>query len=292
MKTLFNSKLVFVLVALLWVTTSCQKEHSFLNNGTPNTGQSDFMKGALVQNQFDDMCDIIDNSYSNSSSSSKISDQNDFASFINSCGTVTIDTISFPRVITIDFGPTNCLSKDGHLRRGKLIATFAGAYRTPGSVTTYSTLNYYQDNIKLDVNRTVTNLGYITDKIGSNLNFSISEYVKITLPLGLGSITQQSEINRQWIKGDGTSTSNDDEYLLTGGHTTDLSNGTQFDAEIKVPLHKFNSYPFYTSGDEKVSSTGSSPMSYIIDYTYPNGDQDDQALVTYSTGQSEVIQLK
>ena len=57
--------------------------------------------------------------------------------------TVTIDTISMPHVMNIDFGSVNCTANNGRQRRGVLHVTFTGRYRDAGTVITITPQNYY-----------------------------------------------------------------------------------------------------------------------------------------------------
>jgi hypothetical protein len=286
-----KARMLWVLGAMLWVTSSCQKDNSLLTNGTPNTGMADFKQVALSEQLFNNLCDQIE-SLDQGSSTNRISGQNAYSNIVGACGTIIVDTVSMPRKITIDYGNVNCLGPDGHWYRGKIISTFTGSYRTPGTVNTYVTQNFYMDNNKIDVNRTITNLGYNGEVKENFMHFSVSEYIKITLPFGLGSITQQSEIDREWVEGESTESSNDDVYMLRGSKNILFSNGTQMESGTVLALRKQNNFPFYVTGTEKVTRSDNPSMDFMIDYGYPEGAQDDLALATYRNGSTEVIQLK
>jgi hypothetical protein len=291
MNKLIKTRMLFVLGALLWVASSCQKDNSLLTNGTPNTGAADLKQVALAEQLFNNLCDQIE-AFHPGSATNRISGQNGLANIVGACGTIIIDTISMPRTITIDYGNVNCKGADGHWYRGKIINTFTGSYRTQGTVSTYVTQNFFLDNNKIDVNRTITNLGYNGEVKENFMHFSVSEYIKITMPFGLGSITQQSEIDREWVEGESTESSNDDVYMLRGSKNILFSNGTQFESATVQALRKHNSFPFYVTGTEKVTRSDYPSLDFVLDYGYPEGAQDDLALATYRNGSTEVIQLK
>ena len=66
------------------------------------------------------------------------------------CATVTRDTLSTPRRITIDYGPVNCLCRDGRYRRGIVFVDYTGQRGVAGSTATlsFSGNNLYQQRIK------------------------------------------------------------------------------------------------------------------------------------------------
>lgn len=79
-------------------------------------------------------------------------------SYFGGCATRTWDPAT--RTLTINFGPTNCLGRDGRNRRGIIRATFSGARYTPGSSVTITRDNYFvNDNQHLGT-KTLTFTGY------------------------------------------------------------------------------------------------------------------------------------
>ena len=64
--------------------------------------------------------------------------------------TMTPDTpnTSFPKVLVIDYGTTNCTGSDGITRRGKISASFTGKLKLANTVVTISFGGYYvNDNL-------------------------------------------------------------------------------------------------------------------------------------------------
>jgi hypothetical protein len=60
---------------------------------------------------------------------------------IGGCATRTWDPAT--RTLTLDFGTTNCAGIDGRMRRGQLVAVFAGEPHTPGATVTITRNNYF-----------------------------------------------------------------------------------------------------------------------------------------------------
>ncbi len=79
----------------------------------------------------------------------------------SNCATVTVtpafpDT-TFPETVTIDFGTTNCTDSYGTNRRGVILATISGYYRTPGTVISVTIQDYYHNDNKVEGTKTITN---------------------------------------------------------------------------------------------------------------------------------------
>src|SRR5688572_8238639 len=105
------------------------------------------------------------------------------------------------RTLTIDFGPNNCLCKDGKYRRGQIVSVFNGQWRTAGSTVTTTLVNYFVNDNKHTGTRKVTSLG--TDN-GPNFKYRVD--------VTNASIEFQDGTTRDW-----TATR---EVERTGGHGT------------------------------------------------------------------------
>lgn len=146
--------------------------------------------------------------------------------------TVTIDSTSTPKVMTIDYG-TGTICNDGKLRSGKLIVTWTGRYREVGTVITITTNNFYQNGNQIEGTKTVTNNGRNTN---GNLNYSISVSSSRIRTVDGKSRTWNSTRNREWVAGENTLTPTDDVYLITGTANGINANGLSYTANITQAL--------------------------------------------------------
>jgi hypothetical protein len=174
---------------------------------------------------------------------------------------ITLDTTVSPKVLTVDYGSTNCTCNDGKTRRGKIITTFTGAYLSPGTVITHTTDNYYVNDIKYDGVKTVTNMG---------LNNNSQPYFDVQIN-GSATTTTGEIINytstrvRTWTAGFMTPlTYMDDEYDITSTGTATYASGGGYTAQTLTPIHIKVGCPFPVSGQLQI--TPSSKPVRTIDY--------------------------
>lgn len=146
---------------LLIITTSCRKDK---DSDTDTGSASD---NATAENLYSDVHNVLDQAML--SKSMKGTDSIAFP-YLGSCAQISVDTVSNPHVLTIDFGSTNCLCGDGRYRRGIVMASFTGRYRDSGTVINTTFNDYYVNDNKIMGNKTITNLGRNSN---NNLNWSI-----------------------------------------------------------------------------------------------------------------------
>jgi len=133
--------------------------------------------------------------------------------FLPDCAVVTVDTLSMPRQVTIDFGTTGCVCSnwDGKTRKGKIIATYTGKYTETGTIITWRTENYFVNDNEHRISKTVENKG--KNQAGQPY-FNITVANSIVTPSG--TATWQSARVRTWTKGyDTPNTGWDDEYTIS-----------------------------------------------------------------------------
>lgn len=220
----------FILLAVVSMSlclTSCKKDEE-------DKDTEIFADNALAERSYDDVKDISDQAYSGTMESYKGGDVID-GSLILPCATVSIDTLATPATITIDFGPVNCLCNDGRNRRGKILVSFTGKYRNPGTVITTTFDNYFVNDHKIEGTKTVTNNSM---NPSGNMTFSIQVSGTVTKPNSGGVITWNSTRTREWIAGSTTPTWLDDEYLITGSANGTSAKGTPYTITILTALHK------------------------------------------------------
>ncbi len=219
-----------LLLVFVFTLQSCTKRRA---NRSTVTSQ-DF---AMMENSFNDIFKVTedalkDNDLEKSSSG--------LSAFGSNCATVTVspafpDT-TFPKTVTIDFGSTNCTDNYGTNRRGIITATVSGYYRTPGTVISVTTQNFYHNDNKVEGTKTITNLG---QNSAGNTHFSIEiDNGKVTYTNGDITTYESSRI-REWVLGEQTQGLFgvlDDEYDITGTASGVNRNGLNYTMEITSPL--------------------------------------------------------
>lgn len=192
------------------------------------------------------------------------------ATTIGSCATVTIDSVSIPHVLTIDFGTTDCLCLDGRMRRGKIIVSYTGHYKDSGSTHTITTNNYYVSDLLVKVHKTVTNMGPNTS---GQVWYNVT--VNDSIVLGTDSIISWTGTRtRTWQAGYSTPDRTDDVYLIGGTTTLTRANGHVFVHTISStdPLKIALACTWIEAGTVTISSTTFTGGDRVLNYTYaPSG---------------------
>jgi hypothetical protein len=192
------------------------------------------------------------------------------------CATLTRDTVSNPRRMTIDYGPVNCLCRDGRYRRGVVVIEYTGARGVSGSTASMSFVNYYVNDRGISGNR---NLIFGTSTQGNPLRttqFNLS----ITHPNRSGTWTRQGLRVREKIAGDSTATLMDDVCLLTGNGSGSNPQGLTFNHGILTPLRKEGACRWLVSGS--IQFTRNNQTARTLDFG--NGLCDNQATITTANG--------
>lgn len=186
---------------------------------------------------------------------------------------ITLDTTVNPKVLTVDYGSSNCTCNDGKTRRGKIITTFTGPYAAPGTVITNTPDNYYVNDIKYEGVKTVTNMG---------LNNSNQPYFDVQINgdavLTTGEIVGYTSSRvRTWTVGYNTLLNYmDDEYDITGTSIASYASGGGYTGQTLSPIHIKVGCPFPVSGELQITPS-SKPVRTI---NYGNGVCDNTFTVT------------
>jgi hypothetical protein len=178
-----------------------------------------------------------------------------------SCATITHDSVSTPKTLTIDFGNTNCLCNDGKYRKGQINVSYTGKYRDPGSVHTISFTNYFVNDNQVLGTKTVTNNGVNGN---GNLTFSIVVDGTIKKASNGGTIIWKSNRTREWLAGATTQTWYDDVYSITGSGSGISAKGVSYTTTITTPLHRALNCHWFDSGVIEVNPANL-PVR-VIDY--------------------------
>ncbi|MFA4863978.1 MAG: hypothetical protein WC605_09430, partial [Bacteroidales bacterium] len=237
---------------------------------------------AYAESTFENVSDMADEAYDiGTGNHLKSTDGNRI--FLSECATVTLDTTVFPRELTIDFGDVNCLCHDGKYRRGKIIITFTGRYRQPGTVITHGFENYYVNDNSVDGTKVVTNMG---ENENGNLYFTIEVVGVVQRVDDSSTFSWNSSRVREWIQGSNTPNRWDDIYLLTGTAHGTRPNGLTWEKEIINPLRIELACRFIVSGTVEIRPQDR-PVRLL---DYGTGECDNIATVTVN-GETYTIYL-
>lgn len=263
------------LAACCLVTTfvACKKEAK--NAATDITAAND---NAMAESNYNDATNMVDASAALGTSFSFRTETGQHVArvedVLGSCATVTIDTVSTTRKITIDFGTTDCTCPDQRKRRGKIIATWVGTrYRDQDTVITISFENYFVNNNQIMGTHTTTNQGLNT---AGNLVYKIDVKGSIVKANG-GTISWNSTRYREWTAGASTPMNPlDDAYSITGSASGTTAAGATYTINITQPLVRKMSCYWFESGKIELTPTGGA--TWTLDYG--NTGCDAKATVT------------
>lgn len=276
-------KLVFILpflAGMILFLGSCSKD-----NNAPDTNFTAVQDDAYAESVFDNVTNIADEAYALSSVNLKSAEAAENRIFLSSCATVTLDTTVFPRVLTIDFGDSNCLCNDGRYRRGKIIISFTGRYKKPGTIRTTTFDNYYVNDNQVEGTKVVTNNGFNDQR---NMNWSITVNAVITLANGEGTISWKSQRNREWTEGIDTPHDRwDNVFMITGKSSGQNAKGISWTRVITKPLEVKLACRFIVSGTMEINRDGK--PTRILDFG--DGECDNLATVTVD-GKVHTIHLR
>ncbi len=193
-----------------------------------------------------------------------------FQTFAASCATLTYDTTSALKTITIDFGSSDCLCNDGKNRRGSIEISAANSFTAVGSVITAKTNNYFVDNNQIDGNRTTT--------LTSATETAVVSAFTVTLPEDRGSFTWNGNFIRKYISGNNTPYLADDEYTLTGLANGVNTKGKDYTIEITDALQIQLGCRWIKGGILTISSPSIKNKATL---EYGDGTCDNKALLKY-----------
>lgn len=233
---------------------------------------------AFAEAQFNDITTMVDQAAINSTvllgAAGTGSNTNVLGPLGSTCATVTVDTVSNPRRITIDFGATNCVCLDGRTRKGKIIATYTGRYRDVGTIIQITFENYAVNDHGIAGTKKITNQG---PNQSGNLVYKIEVNGAITKPNSGGTYTWVSTRYREWKEGASTILNIlDDVYAVTGSASGINADGTAYGITITKELIRKMNCKWIESGSMKLDT----PDMPNISIDYGGGGCDANATVT------------
>ncbi len=280
--TSFRTLAYAALASGLLLTAACKRTDSVAADDV--TSAEDQGQGDEENAATSDLVEAASPLDATDANSATVADASELRSLTASCFTRTYDANK--RILTLDFGPTNCLCADGRYRRGKIIAEFSGPYRQAGAVVTINYTNYFvNDNQHLGT-RTITNLG------AGSFDLNVQNASIIFANNG-GTTSWSSQRRYTRTAGFGTRTILDDAYSITGSLTGTNRRLVTYSATIKTPLiKKFTPgcARHFTAGTIEITSSKASTL--LLNYD-PSGTAacDNIASVTVN-GRTRTIYLR
>ncbi len=227
---------------------------------------------SLADATADDIFKQVDEASTDGTSSLKADDNQ---SLNGPCALITHDSSVTPRKVTIDFGTSNCTGNDGKARRGKIIVTYTGRYRDAGTVINVNTDNYFVNDNKIELSKTITNKG----RISGNLTWEvIVNSAKITLANNGGTISWSSTKTRTWISGENSKMLRDNKYQISGNGSGVNKNGTAYTVNITTPIIVDFSCAASKLVKGVIEVVPSGKTARVVDFG--NGTCDDDATIT------------
>ena len=202
------------------------------------------------------------------------------------CPAVTVvpDDGSFPRTVTIDYGPDGCEGPNGRLRQGLIIVNQTDQIGIPGAARTITFDNFFVDGVQVQGVKTLTN-----QSVGDDGNIIFTRTVEggsLTYPNGDVASWEASHILSQ-VAGANTSARIDDVFEITGGSSGVNRNSVTFTVEITSPLVKRKNCPWIVSGTKTITVND---RTRTLDYG--DGECDRIATVTYPSGATRDILIR
>lgn len=184
------------------------------------------------------------------------------------------NTSIWPKVVTIDFGPSNVLGNDYNNRRGIISAEFTGRYTDSATVITVTLTNYYHNDYHVQGIQTITNMGHNT---AGNLVYNVVvNNATITHPTNGQTSTWSTNQNREFIQNSAAWV--DDEYMITGTASGVSGGGSAYTIVVNTALKVGVTCRWIKSGVFTLTLTDY--PNYPIVFDYGSGACDGLATAT------------
>jgi len=294
MKTLnLSFKLSAFFAALfLFALVSCQKEGSLSSTETIAVTEEEAVtysdESTQAEASFDDVEDVsmlAADEEGETSLNGRGTETNRLFPFVElrlrlgPCADITVspNDSTYPKTITIDFGPDGCLCADGKFRRGAIVIHLTAPIRRPDAVMTITLDNFYLNRAKIEGTKIVANLSE-----NGNIKFTVQVVGgKVTHPNGRGYKYDGIKYVKQ-IEGGSTRQLRDDVYSLEVRSKTEFNNGLTINLNTESPLIKKMICPWISDGTLKIKINS---RILFLNYGAPrNGDCDNKALLTWNNG--------
>lgn len=281
-------RITIAVITVLFVSFlfSCQKEGSVSNSNTTVTEEEAAVysdESAQAEASFDDVEDIgmtaAEEEAAISAPNGRLFPFEELRARIGQCATITVtpNDSTYPKTVTIDFGPNRCWCADGKFRRGAIVIHLTGPIRRSGSVMTITFVDFYLNRAHIEGTKTISNLSE-----NGNIKFTVQVTGgKVTFPTGRGYQYQGLKYVKQ-IEGGSTRIVRDDVYSIEGRSQTEFNNGVTITLNTETALIKKVVCPWISDGVLKIKIND---RVLFLNYGAPdNGECDNKALLTWNNG--------
>jgi hypothetical protein len=207
------------------------------------------------------------------------------------CFTVTFNQLAapatFPLKIVIDFG-TGCEGKDGHIRKGKIIAEYTGRLIVPGKSASVTFEGFWIDSIQVEGKETIANTA---DAGGRQFTIDVTG-AKLGKPNGNYTAWNNHKVITQT---DGLNTPDfalDDTFTIEGSSAGQLKKYdllATWQSSIESPLVKKFLCRWIVQGKIKTTLGASSANNqWVAELDYGSGTCDGKATVTINGSTQEI----
>lgn len=282
-----KKKSVIMLSAILlsgFILNSCVKKKK-------NYDTSFSKDHAYIENVFNNVSGMADEAYELSSNRSNLELATSY--YLSECTEVILDLSANPYLLSIDFGEENCLCNDGRYRRGKILTTFTGMYREPGTIITHTLEDYFVDNDEVMGTMVITNTGL--NEL-DHMQYDVQVTGEVHKANNEGVIYWNSDRMHEWSEGRESIEIIDDVYLISGMASAESTNKTAEDGSTSListweintiePLRVALNCNWVSAGSLSVNASGWDEA--IVEYG--SGDCDNEIFVIYS-GKTYTIKL-
>lgn len=278
-----------VIIAIVFLISGLVLSSCFKEKKDYDTSFS--QDNAYVENVFNNVSNITDEAFELSSDRSNLELTTSY--YLSECTEVILDLSSSPYLLSIDFGEENCLCNDGHYRRGKILTTFTGMYREPGTVIMHTLENYFVDNDEVIGTMLVTNTGLNGQE---HMQYDVEVTGEVHKANDGRIIIYTSDRTREWIGGRESFEVIDDVYLISGTASGESSDNASEGSNTKLmntwqmhttsPLRVALNCNWVSAGTLVVNASGWDEA--IIEYG--SGDCDNEIFVIYN-GKTYTVKL-
>lgn len=282
---------------LMFVLVSCKKEGSLSSSDTVAVTEEEATvysdESARTEASFDDVEDVsmlaadeegIASLSGRGEETSRLFPFLELRLRLGACANITVspNDSTYPKTITIDFGPDGCLCADGKFRRGAIVIHLTAPIRRPDAVMTITLDNFYLNRAKIEGTKVVTNLSE-----NGNIKFTVQVVGgKVTHPNGRGYKYDGIKYVKQ-IEGGATREVRDDVYSLEVRSKTEYNNGLVINLNTETPLIKKTICHWISDGTLKIKINS---RILFLNYGAPsNGDCDNKALLTWNNGSNQLL---
>ncbi len=298
MKTLSLNRITIIAFAVLFSVflISCQKENSLSNTADTLTEEeaatySD--ESSQAEASFDDVEDVSMVAAEEEGDASMYGRSTDASGRLlpafeelrlrlGPCAVITVtpNDSTYPKTITIDFGPNGCLCADGKYRRGAIVIHLTAPIRRPGAVMTITFVDFYLNRAHIEGTKVLSNLSE-----NGNIKFTVQVTGgKVTFPNGRGYKYDGIKYVKQ-IQGGNTRPIRDDVYSIEGRSKTEFNGGLIVNLNTESPLIKKVVCPWISNGVLKIKINS---RVLFLDYGAPNnGNCDNKAMLTWNNGNNQ-----